>query len=42
MFSLNELYLHADCVMPIDNQALLKICSSIENPSKLKVSGKDK
>nr|QBH22544.1 B1 epsilon-tubulin 1 [Philasterides dicentrarchi] len=33
MFSLYELYQHADCVLPIDNQALMNICKQIDNPS---------
>lgn len=45
MFALYELQKNADCVFPIDNQALLNICNQIENPYKgkvpLKVESKD-
>jgi tubulin epsilon len=34
LLSLNELIEHSDCVLPIDNQALLNICKNIENPVK--------
>lgn len=37
MFALYELQKNADCVFPIDNQALLNICNQIENPYKGKV-----
>ncbi|KAL4496011.1 hypothetical protein ABPG72_015433 [Tetrahymena utriculariae] len=37
-FSLYELAKHADCVFPIDNQALMNICYQIDNPSKAKLS----
>lgn len=40
MLSLNELIEHSDCVLPIDNQALLNICKTIENPVKGKSSDK--
>ena len=34
MLSLNELYKHADCVLPISNEALLNICKNTDVPSK--------
>lgn len=37
MFALYELQKNADCVFPIDNEALLNICRQIENPYKGKV-----
>lgn len=41
LFALYELQKHADCVFPIDNEALLKICNQIENPNKLKAPKKE-
>ena len=38
ILSLNELINHADCVLPIDNQALMNICNNIENPVKGKTT----
>jgi Tubulin len=32
LLSLNQLIEHADCVFPIDNQALINICKTIETP----------
>jgi len=37
MFSLFELLKNADCVLPIDNEALIKICYQIDNPTKAKI-----
>ena len=37
MFALYELQKNADCVFPIDNEALLNICKQIENPYKGKI-----
>lgn len=37
LFALYELQKNADCVFPIDNEALLKICAQIDNPSKGKI-----
>lgn len=35
LFSLYELSKHADCVFPIDNQALINIIESVDKRSKL-------
>ena len=32
MLALNKLIEHADCVIPIDNQALINIVETIDNP----------
>ena len=37
LLALNKLIEHADCVIPIDNEALIHIVETIDNPSKSKV-----
>jgi len=37
LLALNKLIEHADCVIPIDNEALIHIVQTIDNPSKSKV-----
>jgi tubulin epsilon len=39
ILSLNQLQEHADCVLPIDNQALLNICRSIETTTAKSAAG---
>jgi len=35
---LYELAKHADCVFPVDNQALMNICYQIDNPNKVRLA----